>query len=1324
MRTPGFGLLRRRGLVLAFAVTLVLSQFPSSLLAAQPSAEPTPAATAPALPPDDPSADPIWVPGTAPLDTGDDPAEEIQKRDDAYITSRTAGDVPLSVLSAGRARALAKKAAKGLNKTQPPVSPVTFSGPWTEISPNPIVQITRGSLSAYAVSGRVSALAIRPSNGQKILGAAQGGIWTYDEATGTWTARTDDQPTLSIGAIAVAPSNDTIVYAGTGEGNLSGDSYRGDGFLKSTDGGIHWAPIGGDTFDGASIAKIAVDPTNANRLWAAVIRGRAGSRRQTPPTNTTYGIWESQNGGTSWTLRKAAIDELHGATDLVQDPLQRNVLYATFWADGIYESTDFGLNWHRFMAGIPADATFGTGGGTRFALGISHPSGQARVLYAGFEWTNGAGQDQPSQVWKSVAGGAWTLLPSGDSGSDDNVSGYCGTQCFYDNLIGVDPNDPNIVYVLGRFNYDNGSGGIFRSTDGGQTWKDIGWDLHPDYHAIAIDPADTSQVMIGNDGGVWFSPDMGGRLAAEDPIPSVDWQDLNGTVAPNGAVLHRTGLAITQFTSIANVPTVPARVWGGTQDNGTLRKSAASNSWFDVESGDGGQVLVDPTDGNFVYGNYFGISPYRNTDGGLFFFSNSFITGGIDLTDRSEFYVPEVMNQEHPNQLFLGTYRLYRTDNAKADNASDVHWDAISPDLTSGCLGGAPNGARGCLLSAIGVSGGGDGVYTGSLEGIVQFSPDAVTSATPTWNRVGQKTFPNRPVSDIAVDRSNDRIAYVAFNGFNQATPKTPGHVFATTDAGNSWHNISSNLPDAPVNSLQLDASYPNTIYAGTDVGPFVTYNGGKSWEKLGTGFPSVEIWQINLDPSNRNLRAGTHGRGAWSMTDAAAVPALVVSKVDGGVPVGPGSQLDYTITVHNVGNADATGVSIDDPIPNSTTFASADSGGTVSGNPAKRHVTWSNLTVTAGSSLDVHFSVTIDSKLHKKDDAITNDGVTVTSAQGVGATGSPHVTPIAPPFAVSISPASQTDGGPVGSSVTFPLHVTNGSFLADTYSLAIASGAFAATILDAGCGSPLTSVTVTGGATADICVSVDIPDGTANAVTDTATVTATSTGDASVTASGTVTTIAVTPDVDTLLVDNDGNGPDVQSYYTAALTAAGRTFDVWDLATNPVLPLNYMKAHPNIVWFTGNSYPNPIGVYETNLAAYLDGGGHLFMSGQDILDQSAGTAPFVSTYLHVNWDGTDAQNDISTASVAGETGNAVTDGIGTVSLDLSVLQGAEFSDELTLIDPATVAFRDDSGNADGLTVASGAYKVVFLAFPFEEFGTAGDKSDLLTRVYTWFGAP
>jgi hypothetical protein len=156
--------------------------------------------------------------------------------------------------------------------------------------------------------------------------------------------------------------------------------------------------------------------------------------------------------------------------------------------------------------------------------------------------------------------------------------------------------------------------------------------------------------------------------------------------------------------------------------------------------------------------------------------------------------------------------------------------------------------------------------------------------------------------------------------------------------------------------------------------------------------------------------------------------------------------------------------------------------------------------------------------------------------------------------------------------------------------------------------------------------------------------------------------TIAVT--VATLLVDNDNNAPDVQAVYATALTAAGVPFDTWDLGTEPILPSGYLQAHANVVWFTGNSYPAPLGPYETELTAFLDGGGHLFMSGQDILDQGAGTTAFVHDYLHILWDGTEVQNDKGTEHVTSVAGNPVTDGIGTVPLDHSVL-GAAFEDQL-----------------------------------------------------------
>ena len=371
---------------------------------------------------------------------------------------------------------------------------------------------------------------------------------------------------------------------------------------------------------------------------------------------------------------------------------------------------------------------------------------------------------------------------------------------------------------------------------------------------------------------------------------------------------------------------------------------------------------------------------------------------------------------------------------------------------------------------------------------------------------------------------------------------------------------------------------------------------------------------------------------------------------------------------------------------------------------------------------------MTISSPLASSVTSIVNDGIVVTSAQGVGANGSAHSTPIAPPFAVRLSPASQTDGAHVGSFATYQVKITNLGYNNDTYTLGVTSGAFPATVLDATCGSPKPSIAVASGLSANVCLKVSVLGGAADASTDTATLTATSTGNASMHASATATTIAVA--VDVLVVDNDHHGnpplPDVRSYYTTALTSAGQTFDVWDLQTNPVLPLGYMKAHKSIVWFTGASYPDPVGPYEGNLAAFLDGGGRLFMSGQDILDQAAGTTAFFHDYVHINWDGSEAQNDKPTANVTGQIGNPISNGIGTIPLDVSVLGGAkfEFMDRVTPIAPATAAFKDDSGQADALTVASGAYKVVFLAFPFEEYGNASQRADLMTKVFSYFNAP
>jgi uncharacterized repeat protein (TIGR01451 family) len=1235
--------------------------------------------------------------------------KDFQAARAAYFESRrTAGDQPLSVERAGQLRSQAAKNAKSLKNASPTAGSNTVPT-WSSVGPQTVQQVARTSFTLETVSGRIGALAVN-SAGRIYAGAAQGGVWSNDGSG--WNSLTDSLTTLSVGALKIAPSNENVIYLGSGEGALSGDSYFGDGVYRSADAGATWSHVSGTAFGGVSISGIAVDPANADHLYVAIVRGRAGARRTTPPTSTTYGIYESTNGGTTWALRKGAT-AASSATDVDVDPQDANTVYATFWGDGIYKSTDHGMHWAKAMTGLP-DGQYDAAG-TRFSVSVSHPAGQGPTLYAGFDWFAQDDSYHPSRLFRSTDGAAhWSELPTGPAGGEDSMLGYCGEQCTYDNVVEADPTDPNVVYAGGMYNYGIGSGGIYRSTDGGQHWLSLGFDLHPDFHALAFEPDDSTHIVIGNDGGVWQSFARGGRNEAGATLDEADWENLNA------------GLNIAQDTSIAYDPNRPRRFWAGTQDNGTQFRSGGTPStpsmnWNDVGGGDGGQVIVDPGNGNMIFGTHYDISPYRfdvSPSGGLSFGGYTPITTGIDLSDRSEFYVPWVMNKGNTNQLFLGTQRLYRSDNAETANPADVRWTPISGDLSSGCTGTAPNGARGCFIGAIGVADGGTGVYVGTDDGLVWTSPDAVTAATPQWKRVDKGALPARPITQFAVDRSNWRTAYAAYGSFNASTPNKAGHVFKTIDGGKSWKDVSGNLPDNPVNSVLLDPSDPSTLFAGTDVGAFVTHNGGTSWARLGAGLPQAAIWQLDYDPARGLLVAGTHGRGAWTLDTGRTAPALVLSQSVPDAPVGAGSNETYTLTLRNIGNQNATGVGITDLLPVNTAFVSASNGGKLS----KGRVVWTGLSVPAGGSTAVTFTVQISPALPGTVTSIVNDRVDVTSAQGPGTSGSPLVTPIAPPHGLTVVPATQTDGARAGASATYPVTVRNIGYLADTVSFAATNGWSTASVLDATCTTPLaTSGSLAPGASVTACVKIGVPADATDGTVDHATVTATSGADAAIHAAATIDTIAVT--ATTLLVDDDLDGPDVRSYYTTALDTAGVSYAVWDIKSNPKLPVGYTAAHTNVVWFTGNVWPNAVTQYEPALKALLDGGGHLLMSGQDILDQSGGSTAFFHDYLHIDWDGSETQNDKPTAAVHGVAANPVTGSIASVPLDWNVLGGSAFMDQMTLTAPAAPAFTDDASQTDGMTLDAGTYKAVFLAFPLEEYGTAAQKADLVNRAFTFFGS-
>src|SRR6476619_6269676 len=351
-----------------------------------------------------PAADdtPVLLTPKGEHETGEE-EQGFDKLRDAYYWSRLlSGDQPLTLTEAATLRSRARKQAKTMASATS--GGAARGGTWTNVGNEPTVQVGRTSNSFQAVSGRIGAIAVH-SDGSVVLGGARGGVWTYDQATRTWTPRTNDTDTQAVGALAMAPSNENVVYLGSGEGALSGDSYYGDGVYRSADGGSTWTKVSAHQFVGQTTSAIVVDRADPNHLWIATLRGRGGARRTTHPTEAPYGVYESTNGGTSWTLLKGTTDEIHGATDLVADPQNSRVLWASFWGDGIYRSTDGDHTWASALGNLPAGNY--TEGGTRFALGISRPAGAASAtVYAGFDYFDTGDHYHPATVYKTVDDGA------------------------------------------------------------------------------------------------------------------------------------------------------------------------------------------------------------------------------------------------------------------------------------------------------------------------------------------------------------------------------------------------------------------------------------------------------------------------------------------------------------------------------------------------------------------------------------------------------------------------------------------------------------------------------------------------------------------------------------------------------------------------------------------------------------------------------------------------------------------------------------------------------------------------------------------------------
>ncbi|MEO7310897.1 MAG: hypothetical protein ABIX01_10905, partial [Chitinophagaceae bacterium] len=824
-----------------------------------------------------------------------------------------------------------------------------LSTSWTPIGPNPIPngQVLNGVQTP--VSGRVTAIAVHPTNPNIVyVGTAQGGLYRSLNGGTTWTALMDNALSLAIGAVAISPSSPDIIYVGTGEPNFSGDSFFGVGVYRidnATSGTpILSAPLGAAQFNGRAIGEIIVHPTNPAIIFVASTSGVGGVSGSATSPLPNRGVYRSTD-ATSATPTFSQIGVLaspnnnFSVRDIAIDPSNPNILLANLVAGGggIYRSINAlsaTPTWSQVFA-FPS----GSGGTSNLTAEFAavHPVGDAdATIYAAVGNTvSGNGQ---GRILKSTDGGA--------TFTQVNPLTFCTPQCFYDIAVDVDPTNKNNVYVGGT-----GARTFVRSTDGGVNFTASQNDVHTDTHVIAVAPSLPTTIYFGSDGGIYKSINSG-----------TSWGSLNNTT-----------FQATQFMSLAVHPTDPNFTIGGTQDNGTEYQNSAG-VWNRADFGDGGFSAIDQNAVNTtnvtMYHTYFNqtnnlIGFGRNTTtpcategqwsfkgiyGGavnpsVYCDGSSDAFNGISISDAVLFYAPIALGPGNPNTVYFGSSKLYRSVN-KGDVMTLASQSLINP------------------ISAIGISPQNDNVRivgqnNGGLFGIT-------TGATTLINLDPANTIPNFYIGRAVIDPNNVNTAYVTLSSFGVT------NVWKTTNLNNlpanppTWTAASSGIPQVPVNAFLVDPANSNNLYAGTDIGVYVSTDAGATWVPFGTGLPIVAVFDMAKTAGNL-LRIATHGRGMWQL--AMLVPCT-----------------DNTITLTSAPGTNAQTVCINTPITDITYSTTGATGATFGGLPAGVTGTFATnmVTISGTPSASGTFNYTVTLTGGCGATVTANGSITVTPASDV----------------------------------------------------------------------------------------------------------------------------------------------------------------------------------------------------------------------------------------------------------------------------------------------------------------------------------------------------
>ena len=675
------------------------------------------------------------------------------------------------------------------------------------------------------VGGRITDIALHPTNEVKIIyvGTTGGGVYKTTDGGAEWEVVFEEEGAMSIGNIAIAPSAPKTVYVGTGEANGEGISgaFYGNGVYKSTNGGDTWEFKGLE--NSHQIGRIVVDPENPNRVFVAA----AGILYD---KNEERGLYRTLDGGDNWE-RVLFISDSTACIDVVMNPLNPSILYAVTWerirmpwgrkyggvTSRIYRSLDGGEAWEQLTNGLPADSP--EIGRISLAMSPSEPN----VLYASY--TSHPVFNFFDGVYKSSNGGTtWGRVDESQIGWIYDTFGW-----FFGNLR-VHPTNSEDVSLLGLF--------LLRSLDGGKLWQDATFDMHVDFHAVEFHPQDPDFIVAGNDGGVYISQNGG-----------FDWEKSTGI--PNNLFYN---CEIDQLQ--------PERIYGGTQDQGVQRTvSGAIDDYEEILGGDGFHVIVDPDSNNFVYAEkQFGIL-FRSDDGG----DNMECIFNCDPSNypqlRNNFNTPLAMHPSDPTVIYYGAQHLYKG----VDRGNEFF--PISDDLTNGPH---PQGSLSYgTISTIGLASSDPNViYVGTDDGNVHVTFNGGDS----WENISDGV-PDRYVTAIAVHPSDATTAYLTVSGYREVDYQP--HILGTFDGGENWGDVSSNLPEIPINDLIIHPQLPKLMFIANDMGVWYSNNAGAEWDIVGINMPFTVVNDLDLHVEEQMLLAATYGRSMlkFDITQLELVP-------------------------------------------------------------------------------------------------------------------------------------------------------------------------------------------------------------------------------------------------------------------------------------------------------------------------------------------------------------------------------------------------------------------------------------------------------------------